>query len=276
MKKLLVCLLFVSLHVLPGHLFAEQITENNQTTPCPEHSDTNVIDAPGNTWELFNRVKLELTDVLKSYKAKWQFEIAENRDLRISIDEQSGNDRRAGTIMLVSGLALLTNGLDLKEGYEIDSLNSPVLMCHLAISLLHYAFPDGPKSIGKNNAFEITEKNKPILVGTPNASSLFPPPWKLKGSVDKAEGGNVFDFSFSFKPNPASTEFSEIKFHGGWEKSGTTPQFPDAISLKGWKVFMLGSNEQNTEGDSIVGKGARSEKKSYDTLGDLRKSLALS
>jgi len=268
MKSALTVFIFIALIIGFGQVHAEQ-TPANESAAYEHQNGDNTPHTSNITWEEFNNVALESTDPQKSYQTKWKFELTENSDLKISVDERSGKESRLGTIMMIFGRALLVNGLKLEENHELDFLDGPVLMCQLAINLLHYAFPEGPKSVVKNTPFELTEEFRSIIISSPDTTSFFPPPWKVNGSVNPIDGSVAFDLKFSFKPESNNAGNSEIWFKGIWEHAKIPSRFPDAMSLKDWTVSIIDPETQKVASDD---SGAR-KVTDYRTLGELRKFI---
>ena len=269
MKSALTVFIFIALIIGFEQVHAEQAPDAKETAAQSPNNDQDTVQKENITWEQFNKVSLESSDPQKSYQTKWKFELAENSDLKISVDERSGKESRLGTIMMISGRALLVNGLKLEENHELDFLDGPVLMCQLAINLLHYAFPEGPKSVVKNTPFELTEEFRSIIISSPDTTSFFPPPWKVNGSVNPIDGSVAFDLKFSFKPESNNAGNSEIWFKGIWEHAKIPSRFPDAMSLKDWTVSIIDPETQKVASDD---SGAR-KVTDYRTLGELRKFI---
>jgi hypothetical protein len=274
MKSALIVSLFITLSSAFGQLHAEQTPANESAAQTP-HKNHDTAQTEYISWEQFNNVALESTDPQQSYKTKWKFELAENSDLKISVDERSGKEKRLGEIMMISGRALLVNGLKPKKESELDLLDGPVLMCQLAINLLHYAFPEGPESVVKNTPFALTEEFRSIIIASPNSTSFFPPPWKVNGSVNPADGSVAFDLKFSFKPEASKTSGdSEIWFKGIWEHAKTPNHFSDSMSLKDWTVSIIDPESAKVGSSNADDAVPRKVISGYRTLGDLRKFIA--
>jgi hypothetical protein len=223
------------------------------------------------TWERFNRLDLESTDRSGTYHAQWSFELAENGDLKIGVNERNGSESRVGQVMLVSGRALLIKGVKLTGDQRIDFIDGPVLMCQLAINLLHYAFADGPQRVDSQKTFDLQEKLRTVIISSPHSTSYFSPPWKLSGSANPGGEGIRFNQTFTYKRNPGDVDDAEVIFKGMWVKTPITPQFSDSLSLEGWDVSMIDPASQDVAED---GSCCKTAKKQYRTLGELRKHIA--
>jgi hypothetical protein len=274
MNRSLIILIFISIITSFGQVLAEQAPDVKETATQATLDDHNSAQTEYFTWEQFNNVVLESTDIQKSYQTKWKFELAENSDLKISVDERSGQESRLGEIMMISGRALLISGLKPKEENELDLLDGPVLMCQLAINLLHYAFPEGPKSVVKNTPFALTEEFRSIIIASPNSTSFFPPPWKVSGSVNPIDGSVAFDLKYSFKPEANNAGNSEIWFKGIWEHAKTPNHFSDSMSLQDWTVSIIDPETEKVASANADDALPRKVISGYRTLGELRKFIA--
>ena len=52
-----------------------------------------------------------------------------------------------GSVALIGGQIMMTKGIKLKTGYEIDALDAPVLSMKLLMIVLSRIFPNGPMEL---------------------------------------------------------------------------------------------------------------------------------
>lgn len=270
MKTTLIPLLFAALTLVPQSLPASADTGSSPTSSAVE-SASNRAAGHEQTWERFNRLALESTDRRGTYHAKWSFELAENGDLRIGVDERNGSETRVGQVMLVSGRALLIKGVKLTGEQRIDFIDGPVLMCQLAINLLHYAFADGPQRVDSQKTFDLQEKLRTVIISSPHSTSYFSPPWKLSGNANPGGEGIRFNQTFTYKRNPGDADDAEVIFKGTWVNAPNAPDLPDSLSLEGWDVSLIDPASQDLAEETSCCKSAN---KQFRTLGDLRKHIA--
>jgi hypothetical protein len=271
MKTLLIPLLLVALALVPLSLPASADPGSSSTSSAVE-SASNQAAGHVATWERFNRLDLESTDRSGTYHAQWSFELAENGDLKIGVNERNGSESRVGQVMLVSGRALLIKGVKLTGDQRIDFIDGPVLMCQLAINLLHYAFADGPQRVDSQKTFDLQEKLRTVIISSPHSTSYFSPPWKLSGNANPAGEGIRFNQTFTYKRNPGDADDAEVIFKGLWINAPIPPQFSDSMSLEGWDVSLIDPASQDVAEDATCCKTAN---KQFRTLGDLRKHIAV-
>lgn len=242
---------------------ADSCESNNSTMICPSRS----------VWSKFGTVSLVMSDDAKTSQAKWQLQTTKDGDIRLLIDVEGEGQKQKGAILLIAGNAMLTNGLTLKEGSEIDSLDAPTLMVQLATGLLQYAFPEGPKAIPKEISIDRTENTKAIWLGTPSTNAgPIPLPWQVKGNIGRAGKKVVFDLKFI--RNPKESRERSMNITGSWEAAPSSLVLDDKMSLKEWKYYKLGVYETKMRGGTMIDYSARPQATNYESLGDLRKALA--
>jgi hypothetical protein len=251
----------------------EPLSQKVMNTPCHRQGNLTVVCADDSPWAQFNRMTLEITGAERAGQKRWLFETTANNDLSLSVEETHDGKTRKGSIFAIPGLAMATDLPGLQEGAQIDDLDGPILQSQLITSILHYAFPDGPKSISKQTPFEYTENTKGIRVATLSAGGAYPPPLHAKGTV--AVHGEVitFDFEFSFGGAKLPLKSVNISMRGEWQHATTPPRVLDSVSLKGWNVYTLGAYRQTARNGIVIDYTARPRNESYETVGQLRKAL---
>src|SRR5690242_17273832 len=99
---------------------------------------------PGETWFNAGHVALAVAGAGGATGAEWQFDRANNGDVRILKKERRGNANVTGTVLSIcSDQALLLKDLQPQRGHELSELNEPVLYLQLVLRLLARAMPDG-------------------------------------------------------------------------------------------------------------------------------------
>jgi hypothetical protein len=182
----------------------------------------------------------------------------------------------AGTIAMVGGRVMLTKGLKLEPGYEIDALDAPVLSIKLVMIVLGRVFPKGPeevtgaRNIGRTNTIG-------IKYATPSASGYIAPPWHVKGKVNKLADGTVtFDMALTFplEQTDKKNRTYTMNMSGQLSMLGR-PVFLDADSLDGWTTYGIGPQEVKQGASTILDYGAKPEESTrYKTIGDIRAFIA--
>lgn len=229
------------------------------------------ICAAGSPWYAANLVKLTVTQPNVPDLTRLTLTVPDPRNLVLDLDNVFQGTPQKGTIKLVEGRAMLTRGLSLERGYEIDALDGPVLTYQMLVSLLSQSIPDGPdKFVGARN-INIKETSRGIRIATMSASGYFSPPWALTGSVSRRDEETVdFSLRFTYTHNDAS---SALWFDGTWKKLRQAPQIDSSMSLSGWQLHLLGPVEIKQEGGIILDYAAQSKPTPLGTLGELRESI---
>jgi hypothetical protein len=226
------------------------------------------ICASASSWYKAKRANLRLEEDDGAKYADWLFTIPNQQNLSIKIDQKYPNANMQGDIMLVSGRLMITKGLDLKPGYEIDAIDGPILMYQLAISLLDQAFPKGPSSVVNEHKINKHEKDRSIRIATMSASGQFAPPWSISGNVKRENDEMVtYDLIFTFTTGDKERTW---KLSGFWENPKITPGFDEVMKIEGWEIHSLGPVVIKNEGGTILDYGANKKVLDIKTLGQLR------
>jgi hypothetical protein len=229
------------------------------------------ICAAGSPWYAANHVKLAVSQPSTADITRFTLTVPDPLNLVLDLDNVFEGKPQKGTIKLVEGRAMLTRGLTLERGYEIDALDGPILSYQILVSLLSQAVPNGPDKFTGAKSINIKEKKKGIRVATMSASGYFSPPWGLIGSVSRKDKETVdFSLQFTYTHNKTS---AVLLLDGTWKQLQQAPQIDPSMSLSGWKLHLLGPVVIKQEGGTIFDYGAQSKPTPLGTLGELRKSI---
>lgn len=228
---------------------------------------TNLTD-----WSRFTRINLAQTGPGKDDSSAWRGHFDRERgDLRVDVDSRWGRTTMKGSIALIGGRTMLSRGLDLERGYEIDALDAPVLAFQLAMILMTRVFPEGPGRIDSEQLID-HRGEQPIRLATQSAGGTIPAPWTLKGRIRKLPDGSLpFELAFAWTGESGG---SEVQMSGSFGmREG--PVFEDSASLEGWKVYGVGPQKYEREGSTILDYGARPEQAGdLRTIADIRAAIA--
>lgn len=229
------------------------------------------ICAADSPWYAANFVNLAVSQPNTTNITRFTLTVPDPFNLVLDLDNVCEGKPQKGTIKLVEGRAMLTRGLSLERGYEIDALDGPMLTYQILVSLLTQAIPNGPDTFAGAKSINITEKKKGIRIATMSASGYFPPPWALTGSVSRRDKETIgFALRFTYTQNKAT---AVLLFDGAWKKLQQAPQIDSSMSLSGWQLHLLGPVEIKQEGSTILDYAAQSKPTPLGTLGELRKSI---
>ena len=182
----------------------------------------------------------------------------------------------AGNIGLVGGQVMLSKGLTLEPGYEIDALDAPVLSMRLVMIVLKRVFPKGPDQVVGPTEVDHTEWVG-IKYATPSASGYIPAPWHVKGEVSRrADGTLPFELALSFPTQAQDKQSGSLTLNMKGELGVLgRPVFRDTDSLEGWTTYGLGLQQTTQEGGTLLDYGAGPQEATrYRTIGDVRAFIA--
>lgn len=236
--------------------------------------DKEVECGQSTNWYDADFLEMTMRDGQGRGSAHWVISIDKERnDIIIEKDEHYDGKDYKGTLMIISGRMMLTKGLNLQEGYEIDAADGPGLMMQLLLNMLGRIAPDGPESINGKFIVDHTEKEKPIKVSTASASGVFGVPWTAKGVLEKRQE-NVVDYEIEFESALGEDSKYSLKMSGKWESIELEP-LKDSMSLEGWKVYTIGPYTRKYESGTILDYGAQTSKSGAPTIGALRKEIEM-
>lgn len=217
-------------------------------------------------WYAANVFKLVTARPGSSDVSRFTMTVHDPHNLTIEVD----NPGQKGTIKLVEGRAMLTRGLALGPGSEIDALDGPVLNFQLVISLLARAVPAGPDKMTGTQEITLDEKERPLQVATKSASIEVSPPWSLSGSLSRTDEETI-DFKLRLSYERDKTPF-ETSYEGSWQHLKQAPGQDYAMALSGWNFYSLGVRVTALDGKT----GAHSTAPPpapVATLGELRDAI---
>jgi len=196
------------------------------------------------------------------------FEVAENGDARIAIDRRDGGTHTNGTIVLIGGRWMLTEGFAVSAGKEIESLDLAVLNAQLVIVLLTAALPNGPPAPGPPQHVRFAEKTNPIRIETASTSAEYRAPWTVVGTVTVpgADAPANYQLSFTYSDQGFSRT---VDLAGSAGKAKAPLDLPDSMKLTGWRIRRLPQSSDPSRTAAQPGAAAEAAPRAA-TLGELR------
>lgn len=227
-------------------------------------------------WSEFSAITLTLSQPGSPGTATWKGAFDHKTgDFAIDIDARYPGQDMKGTAGMVGGRVMLSKGLKLERGYEIDAIDGPVLSMRLAMIVLGRVYPQGPASLSGRVPIDYTGKVG-IKYATPSASGYVAAPWRLVGNVERrGSGALAFDMLLTM-PAGAEARSKEI----GWKMTGefstrTRPVFDDRASLEGWTLYGVGPQVEERGGSTTYDYGAKPTQDSrFKTIADIRAHIA--
>jgi hypothetical protein len=198
-----------------------------------------------------------------------RFEIAQNGDARITIERREGSTHATGTIVLIGGRWMLTQGFAAAPGKELESLDLAVLNSQLVVVLLTAALPDGPPPAGPPQHVRFVEKTNPIRIATATSATEYLAPWTVVGTVTvpAADAEATYELSFTYSDQGLSRT---MDFAGSVGKARSPLDFPDSMKLAGWKIRRLPQSLESSLTAADPGSAPHPGAPQAATLGKLR------
>ena len=198
-----------------------------------------------------------------------RFEIARNGDARITIERREGSTHATGSIVLIGGRWMLTQGFAAAPGKELESLDLAVLNSQLVVVLLTAALPDGPPPAGPPQHVRFAEKTNPIRIATASTAAEYLAPWTVVGTVTvpAAEAPPAYQLSFTYSDQGVSRT---VDFAGNAGNAKSPLDVPDSMKLAGWKIRRLPQPLQQSLSPAGPDSAASAATPKAATVGELR------
>lgn len=254
----------------------------------PGQFETSAADAPAgaarcrvsaptaecrSNWTDGNRILIRAGNPDQDIHLEWQYDLAENRDLRITVTAARGTDAETGVVVLIENQAMLSRGLTLTPGQELDALGIPALSLQLVLDILELTIPDGPSSvIGPRRI--LAADDAVLKIATPGARGVIPAPWRVDGTVERISPARLsFDLTLAFRPIPEDADERVMTFAGYWEERPAHTVFSDATTIEGWAIHRIARKLDAGSGIAPNALQAMPIEASFATLGALRRYL---
>lgn len=201
--------------------------------------------------------------------ANTRLEVGANGDARITFDIREGHSRTKGTIILIAGRWMLTQGFAPTPDAEIDEMDAAALTTQLVMRLLEAGLPKGPPTPGSPQHVSLSEKANPIQVATTSASGEYGPPWSIDGTVSVRAAGApaTYRLRFTFSDQGRATT---MNLSGSVADPSPPVSFPDLMTLSEWTIHKIGPYQQQLPDGTRYDFGARPQTPKATTVGELR------
>lgn len=228
-------------------------------------------------WSRFTAFTLDLSEGDSPPAASWQAQFDHKQiDIVIDLDVKSDQSRMKGRVAMVGGRVMLSKGLALEPGYEIDTLDGPVLSMKLVMILLGRIYPAGPDSVSGEKVIDYAGKAG-IKYATPSASGYIAAPWRVTGKVAKdAKGGLAYDLSLTSPREPGDKRGGAYAMRmQGVMAVLDHPALLDSMSLDGWTTYGVGPRAEKKGGATMFDYGATPDSSPrFKTVADVRAYIA--
>jgi hypothetical protein len=197
------------------------------------------------------------------------FEIAQNGDARITIERREKSTHATGTIVMIGGRWMLTQGFAGAPGKELESLDLAVLNSQLVVVLLTAALPEGAPTAGPPQHVRFAEKTNPIRIATATSATEYLAPWTVVGSVTVPAAGAEATYQLSFTYSDQGLSRT-MDFAGSVGNARSPLDFPDSMKLAGWKIRRLPQSVEASLTAAAPGSAPHPGVPQPATLGKLR------
>ena len=230
---------------------------------------------PAEVWFSGGHVALKAAAAGDGVAAEWQFDRADNGDVRLVKNERRGNANVSGVVLSVCGdRALLLKNIAPTPRHEFQELNEPVLYLQLALRLLARAMPDGLPVAGSETAIDLSDdKNTLRLRKDYSARKDIGAPWRARGVARRSPTDVRFDLAITYAGDDPPHRPVELKLAGVWEQQSRMPGLDNAFNVEGWRVHRVDAVPEIVGGNTYFDLAARTAPLSFATLGDLRASI---
>jgi hypothetical protein len=198
-----------------------------------------------------------------------RFEISANGDARIAVDRREGSTHTAGTILLIAGRWMLTQGFSGAAAEQLAALDAVAVNSQLVIVLLTAALPNGAPAAGPPQHVRVAEKAKPIKITTASSSVEYGAPWTVVGAVtvQRAEGPASYELSFTYSDQGTART---MDFSGSVGSEPSPLSLPDSMKLAGWKIRRVPQSAGSAGTAGQPDSAGHGEAPKAATLGELR------
>jgi hypothetical protein len=209
------------------------------------------------------------TDPGQPGSSSTHFEVAANGDARIAVELRAGGTHTTGTILLIGGRWMLTQGFTSKGAKEIEALDVAALNSQLVIVLLTAVLPGGRPAPSPAQHLRFAEKANPIRIATASTSAEYLAPWTVTGSVTvpDADAPATYQLSFTYSDQGVART---IDFAGSVGNTKSPVDLPDSMKLAGWKITRLSMTSESSASGVQPDAGAHRALPKVATLGELR------
>ena len=227
---------------------------------------------PATLWYNAGHVELSVT-YSAGRVAAWQFDRADNGDVRVIKEEQRGATKVSGTLLSVcSDQALLFKDIVPVRRRELQELDEPILHLQLVLRLLARALPQGPLAVGAEANIDVGEQKNPIQVRKGNSVRRdFLAPWQARGKITRRTSESFrFDLAFPHAGVDAAARRDEMKMTGVWQTKSDVSVFDNAVAIADWQVYRVDTEVNYVGGNAQFEPFLVAKPLSFKTLGELR------
>ncbi len=230
---------------------------------------------PAAVWVSAGHIELAVTGAAEGISAQWQFDRADNGDVRLVKNERRGSANVSGTVLSIcADRAILFKDMVPASRHELRELDEPVLHLQLVLRLLARAMPEGLPPDGSETAIDIgDDKNTLRMRKDHSVRKDIGAPWRARGTARRTGSDVRYDILVNYAGDNPPHPRMELKLAGLWSAQTRLPALDNALSLTGWRVHRVDVVSNQDGGNSVFDSVARSAPLSFATLGDVRAAI---
>ena len=219
-------------------------------------------------WRDINQVSMKVGSPDAEERMEWTLAYHDNNDILIRVARCNEDGTQPCTIGMISGQVMITQGVSLEPGYEIDALDMPLLMTGMLVRILQRIAPGGMASVARNMTVDHQERHYQICVATASAKLKHPPPWSVSGMLE-AQSPQKIAYDLRFQREQGGRQVALI-LSGTAAHDDSLRGLDDTMSLQDWQVYTTGVIQRKVKGGTIVDFGAQPLQPSFATVAEVR------
>jgi hypothetical protein len=233
---------------------------------------------PADVWLSAGHIHLTAADAASGLSAEWQFDRADNGDVRLIKNERRSSGTVSGTLLSVcSDQAILFKDMVPASRHELRELDEPVLHLQLVLRLLARAMPDGLPRDGSETAIDIGDDKTTLrLRKGHSARKDIGAPWRARGTARRRGSDVRYDLAVSYAGDNPPHPRMELKVAGLWSAQSRVKALDNALNLAGWRVHRVDIESDVVGGNTVFDSVARTAPLTFATLGDVRAAIGRS
>ncbi len=230
---------------------------------------------PADVWLSAGHIELTATNAGGGLIAEWQFDRADNGDVRLIKNERRGSDKVSGTVLSIcADQAILFKDFVPTSRHELRELDEPVLHLQLVLRLLARAMPEGLPRDGSDTAIDIgDEKTTLRLRKGHSARKDIGAPWQARGMARRSGSDVRYDFLVNYAGDDPPHPRVELKLAGLWSAQTRVRALDNSLNLAGWRVHRVDMLTELVGGNTVFDSVARTAPLTFATLGDVRAAI---
>ena len=231
---------------------------------------------PATLWYQVGHVELAATTSAGDLAATWQFDRADNGDMRIIKDEQRGTGKIKGAVLSIcDDQAVIFKDIVPAIRHELQERDDPIMYLQVVLRLLGRALPEGPSSVTVNKKLDVADDKAPLRVRKGDSAQLeFGAPWRAQGSANPGGQGQIrFELAFNYADKARGGARSELKLSGIWQQLSRLRALDNKFSLAGWQVHRIDTLANIVGGNTTLSTVAHTQALQFATVGDLRSRI---